>query len=283
MSPQQQSFMLSGGLTVADYAAALFPEIAVSLSSVLTSPAPEPAVTPRRSASLESLQLPFGTDISRLFSSASSPSELTTGEQNKPAMAPKGRVIKTVTKPKAKPRARAATKVSNPSSNGAAYSGADVDGLSVEEQRKRRDTEFLASLPQQLALKRRRTSNTKQKERILAELMGEKPGSESQTPELDVDVCDVVVAEVDADEHSLDAVAALKRKKNTDAARRSRMRKILRIETLETRVSELETENSNLSQLVADMEAERAVMAQRMEEYERHLGAQAGTKPSFMA
>ncbi|KAJ1797153.1 hypothetical protein LPJ59_003314 [Coemansia sp. RSA 2399] len=283
MSPQQQSFMLSGGLTVADYAAALFPEIAVSLSSVLTSPAPEPAMTPRRSASLESLQLPFSTDISSLFSSAPSPSELETFEQDKPAVAPKGRVIKTATKPKAKPRVRAAPKVSNPSSTEAADAGADIDGLSAEEQRKRRDTEFLASLPQQLALKRRRTSNTKQKERILAELMGEGPGSELQSPEPDVDLCDDMIADADADEQSLDAVAALKRKKNTDAARRSRMRKILRIETLETRVSELETENSNLSQLVADMEAERAVMAQRMEEYERHLGAQAGTKPSFMA
>ncbi|KAJ2793891.1 hypothetical protein H4R21_005717, partial [Coemansia helicoidea] len=63
-----------------------------------------------------------------------------------------------------------------------------------------------------------------------------------------------------ADDEPADA-AALKRKKNTDAARRSRMRKILRIETLESRVSELEGENTRLSQLVAQLEAEKAAMA----------------------
>ncbi|KAJ2528947.1 hypothetical protein EV175_007412, partial [Coemansia sp. RSA 1933] len=108
MSPQQHGFMLSGGLTVADYAAALFPEIAVGLSSALSSPvaAPVPAMTPRRSASLESLQLPFTADISSIFGGSASPSasELTAVSQEKQTApkAPKSRVVKAATKPKAK-------------------------------------------------------------------------------------------------------------------------------------------------------------------------------------
>ncbi|KAJ1668206.1 hypothetical protein IW140_000490 [Coemansia sp. RSA 1813] len=287
MSPQQQSCMFSGGLTVADYAAALFPEIAVGLSSALASPTAAPEMPPKRSASLASLQLPstaaadavdWTADISSLFGgvSPSSATELTAIKQKKAHVeaSKAARAIKAATKPRAsKPKAKT-VKVSEATET-------ELDGLSAEEQRKRRDSEFLASLPQQLALKRRRTSNTKQKEKILAELMSG-DGSGGESPEPTEDTCADMVAEGEADEQSLDA-AALKRKKNTDAARRSRMRKILRIETLETRVSELETENSNLSQLVADMEAERAVMAQRMEEYERHLGAEAGTRPSFMS
>ncbi|KAJ2252508.1 hypothetical protein GGI13_003237 [Coemansia sp. RSA 455] len=146
----------------------------------------------------------------------------------------------------------------------------------AEELRKKRDSEFLASLPPQLALKRRRTSNMKQKEKILAELLCDEQAAATpapaarkiaapkkvkaevaapaELPALVADDCDEVS---DCEEAGSDA-AALKRKKNTDAARRSRMRKILRIETLEGRVSELETENTRLAQLVASLEAEKA-------------------------
>ncbi|KAJ2514127.1 hypothetical protein GGI11_004187 [Coemansia sp. RSA 2049] len=317
VSPQQQTRMFPGVLTVADYAAALFPEIAAGLSSSLASPeaALEPVAAPKRSASLASLQLPstaapdavdWTADISSLFSGSPATATATRAdfvEPPKTAAAPV-RAIKKATKPKSKPKSKAAKPSDHHAASAAAAASefdasVDLDGLSVEEQRKRRDTEFLASLPPQLALKRRRTSNSKQKEKILAELMGDSCAQQSDDAATSCDFAEedaspesaaadamaaepIDEAEEENDAHcqSLDA-AALKRKKNTDAARRSRMRKILRIETLESRVSELETENSKLSQLVADMESERAVMAQRMEEYERRLAAQAATSPSF--
>ncbi|KAJ2660783.1 hypothetical protein IWW48_002766 [Coemansia sp. RSA 1200] len=322
VSPQQQTRMFPRGLTVADYAAALFPEIAAGLSSSLASPeaALEPVAAPKRSASLASLQLPstaapdavdWTADISSLFSgspAAATASRADIVEPPKTAAAPVC-AIKKAAKPRSKPKPKAAKPGDHhaASASAAAVAAAsefdasvDPDGLSVEEQRKRRDTEFLASLPPQLALKRRRTSSSKQKEKILAELMGDGSAQQSDDAAASCDFAEEEAspepvaaadamaaepieeaAEEDAHSQSLDA-AALKRKKNTDAARRSRMRKILRIETLESRVSELETENSKLSQLVADMESERAVMAQRMEEYERRLAAQAATSPSFV-
>ncbi|KAJ2511679.1 hypothetical protein H4217_007265 [Coemansia sp. RSA 1939] len=322
VSPQQQTRMFPGVLTVADYAAALFPEIAAGLSSSLASPeaALEPVAAPKRSASLASLQLPstaapdavdWTADISSLFSGSPAAAAATRADFEPPkaaASAAPVRAIKKATKPRSKPKPKAAKPSDHHEASAAAAVSAapefdasvDLDGLSVEEQRKRRDTEFLASLPPQLALKRRRTSNSKQKEKILAELMGDSCAQQSDDAAASCDFAEeeaspepsaaadamaaepIDEAEEENDAHcqSLDA-AALKRKKNTDAARRSRMRKILRIETLESRVSELETENSKLSQLVADMESERAVMAQRMEEYERRLAAQAATSPSF--
>ncbi|KAJ2758652.1 hypothetical protein IWQ57_006766 [Coemansia nantahalensis] len=149
-----------------------------------------------------------------------------------------------------------------------AQSPACETGDDAEELRKRRDREFLASLPPQLALKRRRTSNNKQKEKILAELLqpaeacpaaARRPTVAAAQPAAAADFSEPL-DEPAADDEPADA-AALKRKKNTDAARRSRMRKILRIETLESRVSELEGENTRLSQLVAQLEAEKAAMA----------------------
>ncbi|KAF9962495.1 hypothetical protein BGZ65_009097 [Modicella reniformis] len=49
----------------------------------------------------------------------------------------------------------------------------------------------------------------------------------------------------------------LKRAKNTDAARRSRMKKLLRLETLETKVTELESTNNRLTMKVAILETEK--------------------------
>ncbi|ORX62052.1 hypothetical protein DM01DRAFT_253072 [Hesseltinella vesiculosa] len=49
----------------------------------------------------------------------------------------------------------------------------------------------------------------------------------------------------------------LKRQKNTDAARRSRMRKALKMEALEKRVAELEDANKLLLNKVTDAEIER--------------------------
>ncbi|KAJ2779105.1 hypothetical protein H4R18_004204 [Coemansia javaensis] len=142
---------------------------------------------------------------------------------------------------------------------------AESDAAGSDEQRKRRDREFLASLPPQLALKRRRTSNTRQKDKILAELLqpADEPVAPQQPqpqPQPQPPLRAASAESEPAEGEPLDA-AALKRKKNTDAARRSRMRKILRIETLESRVSELEGENARLAQLVARLEAEKAAMA----------------------
>ncbi|KAK3823273.1 MAG: hypothetical protein J3Q66DRAFT_366439 [Benniella sp.] len=49
----------------------------------------------------------------------------------------------------------------------------------------------------------------------------------------------------------------LKRAKNTDAARRSRMKKLMRLETLEGKVSELESTNNRLTMKVAILETEK--------------------------
>ncbi|RKP37030.1 hypothetical protein BJ085DRAFT_4232, partial [Dimargaris cristalligena] len=51
--------------------------------------------------------------------------------------------------------------------------------------------------------------------------------------------------------------ASLKRQKNTDAARRSRMRKLLRVESLEAKVVDLETENTTLATKLAYLESEK--------------------------
>ncbi|KAI8364715.1 uncharacterized protein BYT42DRAFT_590136 [Radiomyces spectabilis] len=51
---------------------------------------------------------------------------------------------------------------------------------------------------------------------------------------------------------------ALKRKKNTDAARRSRLKKLIKMQSLEQRVAELEGENSQLTTRVAVLESEKS-------------------------
>ncbi|KAG2186884.1 hypothetical protein INT44_003111 [Umbelopsis vinacea] len=61
-----------------------------------------------------------------------------------------------------------------------------------------------------------------------------------------------VVVEGDADD------AAVKRQKNTDAARRSRLKKVMRMESLETRVADLERMNSQLLLRSAVLDSEKA-------------------------
>ncbi|KAK9710464.1 hypothetical protein K7432_008415 [Basidiobolus ranarum] len=68
------------------------------------------------------------------------------------------------------------------------------------------------------------------------------------------------------DEHGLDPMA-LKRKKNTDAARRSRLRKVQKMETLEKRVSDLETDNSKLQMKLAVLESEKTNSQSKEVEY----------------
>ncbi|KAG0329371.1 hypothetical protein BGZ99_002377 [Dissophora globulifera] len=56
---------------------------------------------------------------------------------------------------------------------------------------------------------------------------------------------------------------ALKRAKNTDAARRSRHKKLVRMEGLEQRVAELEVENSMFEAKLNDVELERSLLADK--------------------
>ncbi|KAH8553907.1 hypothetical protein BGW37DRAFT_482696 [Umbelopsis sp. PMI_123] len=70
---------------------------------------------------------------------------------------------------------------------------------------------------------------------------------------------------------------ALKRQKNTDAARRSRLKKLVKMETLEKQVSELEAENSKLNTRVAVLESEKNGLEAKersLEERVRNLEAQ---------
>jgi hypothetical protein len=54
--------------------------------------------------------------------------------------------------------------------------------------------------------------------------------------------------------------AAQKRQKNTDAARRSRLKKIVKMEALEKQVTELESDNSRLTTRVAVLESEKGAL-----------------------
>jgi hypothetical protein len=71
---------------------------------------------------------------------------------------------------------------------------------------------------------------------------------------------------------------ALKRAKNTDAARRSRHKKLVKMEGLEQRVAELEVENSMFETKLNEVELERSLLADkdqmqqaRIQELERML------------
>ncbi|KAJ1883474.1 hypothetical protein H4R99_000788 [Coemansia sp. RSA 1722] len=260
----------SASFSVADYAAVLFPDIASSLSTSLNGPAPS-VVSQSCNAgikrALSDVSLPLTTPDSRVVNWASD----LAGIFDVPAVTAMPATASPTPEPVSMETAINAVDVAS------AILAAPADP-EAEQKRKLRDTEFLASLPPQLALKRRRTSNTKQKEKILAELLSEDGATAANKTVAASAVKKAAVAEMpapvetevcgeDGADESADA-AALKRKKNTDAARRSRMRKILRIETLEGRVSELETENSNLAQMVAALEAEKAAMAKRMAQME---------------
>lgn len=58
-------------------------------------------------------------------------------------------------------------------------------------------------------------------------------------------------------EEKMEEVVA-KRAKNTDAARRSRLKKLIRLEGLEAKVSDLETANNDLSMKIAILETEKS-------------------------
>lgn len=65
--------------------------------------------------------------------------------------------------------------------------------------------------------------------------------------------------------------AAVKRQKNTDAARRSRLRKVQKMETLEIRVSELEKINAGLLMRVAVLDSEKTNLKAKEQSYENRI------------
>ncbi|KAI7891823.1 uncharacterized protein EV154DRAFT_419735 [Mucor mucedo] len=65
--------------------------------------------------------------------------------------------------------------------------------------------------------------------------------------------------------------AAVKRQKNTDAARRSRLRKVQKMETLETRVSDLEKVNAGLLMRVAVLDSEKTNLKAKESSFENRI------------
>lgn len=65
--------------------------------------------------------------------------------------------------------------------------------------------------------------------------------------------------------------AAIKRQKNTDAARRSRLRKVLKMEALEKRVADLEKANTTLLLRAAVLESEKSALLTKEASYEQRI------------
>ncbi|KAL0089643.1 hypothetical protein J3Q64DRAFT_1636100 [Phycomyces blakesleeanus] len=65
--------------------------------------------------------------------------------------------------------------------------------------------------------------------------------------------------------------AALKRQKNTDAARRSRLKKVMKMESLEIRVSDLEKINTSLLLRVAVLDSEKSNLQIKESSYESRI------------
>ncbi|KAF7724711.1 hypothetical protein EC973_000819 [Apophysomyces ossiformis] len=65
--------------------------------------------------------------------------------------------------------------------------------------------------------------------------------------------------------------AAIKRQKNTDAARRSRLKKVMKMESLEKRVAELEKINANLLLRVAVLDSEKSNLKAKESSYENRI------------
>ncbi|CEI97528.1 hypothetical protein RMCBS344292_19368 [Rhizopus microsporus] len=65
--------------------------------------------------------------------------------------------------------------------------------------------------------------------------------------------------------------AAIKRQKNTDAARRSRLRKVQKMETLEKKVAELEKINASLLMRVAVLDSEKTNLKAKESSYENRI------------
>ncbi|KAF9906667.1 hypothetical protein EC991_000392 [Linnemannia zychae] len=86
--------------------------------------------------------------------------------------------------------------------------------------------------------------------------------SASLTPKRDRDFDDPPSVLEGRDLSEMDEIA-LKRAKNTDAARRSRHKKLIKMESLEQRVAELEVENSMFESKLNEVELERSLLADK--------------------
>jgi len=107
----------------------------------------------------------------------------------------------------------------------------------------KREFDFIESLPPEIALKRRRQP---------AKRVMKLPAPEPAEPETD----DPTVE---------------KRRKNTDAARRSRLRKTLRMDSLEERVSSLEADNAKLTTAVSMATKENSSLRVQNLEYAERI------------
>ncbi|OMJ20354.1 hypothetical protein AYI69_g6249 [Smittium culicis] len=128
----------------------------------------------------------------------------------------------------------------------------------TDKQRERCDKRFLDSLPPQLALKRKR------------------PRSSKQTSDIDkLKACTTILEpSVSPTASSCDTefpVGDSKRNKNTDAARRSRLRKALKLDALESQVVNLELENSTLKEQIKNFESEKKKFSEREELLKEHI------------
>ncbi|KAF9961150.1 hypothetical protein BGZ72_004655 [Mortierella alpina] len=80
--------------------------------------------------------------------------------------------------------------------------------------------------------------------------------AESATPSVSTSTRTVQKRALTPSEHESEEVLA-KRAKNTDAARRSRLKKTVKLESLEVKVSDLESTNTRLNMRIAVLETER--------------------------
>lgn len=79
------------------------------------------------------------------------------------------------------------------------------------------------------------------------------------------------IGEIGKDTQMASDELALKRAKNTDAARRSRLRKVIKMETLEKQVNELKKENTDLQTRIAVLESEKKGLEDKNAEKEARV------------
>ncbi|OMH84205.1 Cross-pathway control protein 1, partial [Zancudomyces culisetae] len=135
------------------------------------------------------------------------------------------------------------------------------DVSAADEYILRSDSRFNSSLPPQLALKRKRARSTKYlcalKEMIDSDASQKTSPDASKPGKEDPKVSPENVQTT--------------RNKNTDAARRSRLRKALRLDSLEKQVVTLEAENTKLRDELKVYESEKSKFAEREELLRDHI------------
>ena len=82
------------------------------------------------------------------------------------------------------------------------------------------------------------------------------------------------IGEIGKDPHTIEDELALKRAKNTEAARRSRLKKMLKMESLQNQVNELKKENTGLLTRIAILESEKKGLEDKNSEKEERMDQQ---------